>query len=54
VVAARYKKDDPLNCSTSSSGVSGHHADFDEGRGTIGTWQGHGMACVNKRAAYYV
>jgi hypothetical protein len=47
VVAAHYKKDDLLNCWTSSSDISGYHSIFHEGHGTIGTWQGHGMACVN-------
>jgi len=48
VVAAHYKKrDDLLNCWNSNSGISGYHADFHEGHGTIGAWQGHGMACVN-------
>jgi len=37
------KKDDLLNCWTSSSGISGYHADFHEGHGTIGAWQGSGM-----------
>jgi len=45
VVAAHYKKDDLLNCWTSSSDISGYHADFHEGHGTIRAWQGHGMAC---------
>jgi hypothetical protein len=36
----------PLNCRTSSSDISGHHADFHEGHGTVGEWQGRGMACV--------
>jgi len=35
------KKDDMLNCWTSSSDFSGYHADFYE------AWQGRGMACVN-------
>jgi len=26
--------------------ISGYHADFHEGHGTIGAWQGRGMACV--------
>jgi len=43
VEAAHYKKDDPLNRWTSSSGISGYHADFYEGDGTIGEWQGRGM-----------
>jgi len=47
VVAAHYKKDDPLNRWTSSSDISGYHEDFDEGRGTIGAWQGRGIARVN-------
>jgi hypothetical protein len=47
VVAACYKKDDLLNCWTSSSDISGYHADFHEGHGTIGAWQGRGVACVN-------
>jgi hypothetical protein len=46
-VAACYKKDDLLNCWTSSSDISSYHADFHEGHGTIGAWQGHGMACLN-------
>jgi hypothetical protein len=36
-----------LNCRTSSTDISGYHADFHEGHGTVGEWQGHGMACVN-------
>jgi len=32
---------------TSSSDISGYHADFHEGHGIIGAWQGRGMACVN-------
>jgi hypothetical protein len=31
----------------SSSDVSGYHADFHEGHGTLGAGQGRGMACVN-------
>jgi len=46
VVAVHYK-DDLLNCWTSSSDISGYHADFHEGHGTIGAWQGRGMSCVN-------
>jgi len=48
VVAAHYKKDALLNCWTSSSDISGYHADFHEGHGTIGAWQGHGMLCANR------
>jgi hypothetical protein len=33
----------PLNCRTSSSDISGYHADFNEGRGAVGEWQGNGM-----------
>ena len=48
VVAAHYKNDDLLlRCWTSSSDISGYHADFHEGHGTIGAGQGRGMACVN-------
>jgi hypothetical protein len=37
VVAAHYKKkDDLLNCWNSSSDISGYHADFHEGHGTVG------------------
>jgi len=46
VVAANYKKDDLLNCWSSSSDISGYHAEF-HGHGTVGAWQGRGMACVN-------
>jgi len=41
------QKDDMLNCWTSSSDISGYHADFHERHGTVGAWQGRGMACVN-------
>ena len=40
------KPDDLLNCWTSSSDISGYHADFHEGHGTNRAWQGRGMACV--------
>jgi hypothetical protein len=55
VVAADYKKDDLLNYWTSSSDISGNHADFREGHGTIGAWhawingtawQGNGMGAA--------
>jgi hypothetical protein len=45
--AAHYKKDALLNCRTGSSDISGYHADFHEGQGTVGAGQGCGMACVN-------
>ena len=56
VVSARYKKDDLLNCWTSSSDISGYHADFHEGHGTVGAGQGNGMACQGNGwgAACYV
>ena len=41
------KKGDLLHCWTSSSDVSGYHADFHEGHGTVGAGKGRGMACVN-------
>jgi hypothetical protein len=37
------KHTNPLNCRTSSSEISDYHADFHEGHGTVGEWQGHGM-----------
>jgi hypothetical protein len=43
-----YKKDDLLNCWTSSSDISGYRVDSYEGHGTVGAWQGHGMLCVNQ------
>jgi len=47
VVAAHYKKDDLLNCWTSSSDISGYHADFHKGHSTVGAGRGHSMTCVN-------
>jgi len=47
VVAAHYKKDDVLNCWTSSSEISGNHADIREAHGTVGAGQGRDMECVN-------
>jgi len=44
VVVAHYKKDDLLNCWTSSSDISGYHAGFHKGYGTVGAGQGHDMA----------
>ena len=44
VVVAHYEKDDLLNCWTSSLDISGYHADFHYGHGTVRAWQGHGMA----------
>jgi hypothetical protein len=41
------KHTNPLNFRTSSSDISGYHADFHEGHGTVGEWQGRGMAWVN-------
>jgi hypothetical protein len=38
------KHTNPLNCRSSSSDISGHHADFQEGNGTVGEWQERGMA----------
>ena len=32
---------------TSSSDISGYHADIHEGHGTVGVGQGRGVACVN-------
>ena len=47
VVAAHYKKDDLFHCWSSSSDISGYHADIHEGHGTVGAGQGRGMTCVN-------
>jgi hypothetical protein len=33
-----------LNCWTNRSVISGYHADFHEGHGTVGAWQGRGRA----------
>jgi hypothetical protein len=41
------KHTNPLNCKTSSSYISVHGVDFHERQGTVGEWQGCGMACVN-------
>jgi hypothetical protein len=41
------KHTNPLNYRTSSLDISGYHADFHEGHGTVGEWQGRGMACMN-------
>jgi hypothetical protein len=41
------KHTEPLNCRTISSDISGYHTDFHEGHGTVGEWQGRGMACVH-------
>jgi hypothetical protein len=43
------KHTNPLNCRTSSSYISGYNADFREGYGSVGEWQGRGIACVNER-----
>jgi hypothetical protein len=40
------KHTNPLNCRTSSSEISGYYADFYEGHGTVGEWQGRGMPCT--------
>jgi len=55
--SSTLQKDGLLNCWTSSSDISGYYADFHEGHGTVGAWQGrdmasarrwHGMICVNR------
>ena len=45
--SSTYKKDDLLHLWTSSSDISGYHADIHEGHGTVGAGQGRGMASVN-------
>jgi len=62
VVAAHYTKDDLLNCWNSSSDISGYHAEFHEGHGTVGAGHGarHGMCELTARhgnamgTAFYV
>ena len=46
MVAAHYKKDDLLRCWASSSNISGYHAEFHEGNGSVGEGQGRGVVCV--------
>jgi hypothetical protein len=41
------KHTNPLNCRTSSSDISGYHADFREGHCNVGERQGHGMVFVH-------
>jgi hypothetical protein len=40
------KRTNPLNLRKISSDISGYHADFHEGQGTVGGWLGRGMTCV--------
>jgi hypothetical protein len=49
VVAAHYKKDALLNCWTSSSDISGYHADFHEGHCALGA-----VPCVTYAAQHPV
>jgi hypothetical protein len=37
----------PLDCRTSSSDISGYHADFQEEHGNAREWQRRGMVCMN-------
>jgi hypothetical protein len=46
------KHTNPLNCRTSSSDISGYHAEFNEGHGTVGEWQECGMSCELPRTAW--
>jgi hypothetical protein len=41
------KHTNSLNCRNNSSDISGYNAEFNEGQGTVGEWQGRGMECVN-------
>ena len=58
VVVAHYKKDDLLHCWTSSSDISGYHADIHEGhwhcRSRAGARHGNGMLCVNRPLRFLV
>ena len=47
--SSTLQKDDLLNCWTSSSDISGYHADFHEGQGTVAAGQGHGMGTARAR-----
>jgi hypothetical protein len=42
--SSTLQKEDLLHSWTSRSDISGHHADFHKGHGTVGAGQGHGMA----------
>jgi len=42
--SSTLQKDDMLNCWTSSLDISGYHADFHEGHGTLGAGHGRGLA----------
>ena len=41
--SSTLQKDDLLHCWTSSSDISGYHADFHEGHGTVGAGQGRAV-----------
>jgi hypothetical protein len=41
--SSTLQKANLLNCWTSCSDISGYHADFHEGHGTVGVWQRRGM-----------
>jgi hypothetical protein len=41
-----------LNCWTSRLDISGYHADFHEGHGTVGAGQRRSMTCVNNAARH--
>ena len=44
--SSTLQKDNVLNCWTSSSDISGYHADFHEGHDTVGARQGNGMGAA--------
>jgi hypothetical protein len=44
--SSTLQKDDLLNCWTSSSDISGYHADLYEGHGTVGAGQRSGMGAA--------
>jgi hypothetical protein len=48
-VAAHHKTDDPLNCRTSSSDISGYHADFHSGHITDWKWQDRGRVAAGSQ-----
>jgi hypothetical protein len=48
------KRRSVLNCWTSSLDISTYYADFHEGHGTVGAWQGHDMTGKGMGTACYV
>jgi len=51
LLEAHYKKDDLLNCWTSSLDISGYHASFHYGHSSVRAWQGNSMGAALSRNA---